>query len=136
MKKAKAVAGILLVFVLGAVAGTLGTHYIYSQRMEGIFRGEPKLSRDFIVRRLTRELDLDENQAAQLRTIVRETHGELREMRRTLRPQTEAILARSQERVRAILRPEQRLKYEKILEERKRRRSADDPVHEPPPAQR
>ncbi len=122
MKKLRAIAGILIVFLLGAAAGALVSHEICRKKVEGIFTGEPRSAREFILRRMTRELDLDAAQQEQLRAIVQETHAELRKLRKQFRPQTEAILAGSQERVRAILRPEQREKYEKILAERKKKR--------------
>lgn len=122
MKKWKAIVGILLVFLLGALAGALVAHQTYQQRMEGIIKGESRTAREFIVRRLNRDLHLDAIQLEQLRVIVKETHVEMRDLRKKYRPQTEEILARSQDRVRAILRPDQLEKYEKIVSERKKKR--------------
>jgi len=126
MKRWKAIVGILLVFLLGALAGVLATYAVYQQRMEGVARGEPGRTREFIVRRLTRDLSLDPPQSEQLRAIVRETHAELRELRKKIRPETEEIMARSQDRVRAILRPDQREKYEKIIAEHRKRREGEE----------
>jgi Spy/CpxP family protein refolding chaperone len=126
MKKWKAIAGILLVFLLGALSGVLGTYAVYQQRMEGVMRDEPGRAREFIVRRLGRDLSLDPGQSEQLRAIVRETHAQLRELRKKIRPETEEIMARSQDRVRAILRPDQREKYEKIIAEHRKRREGEE----------
>ena len=131
MKKWKAIIGILLVFLLGVFAGVLGSYAIFSQRMEGMVRGEPGRAGEFIVRRLTRELHLDPAQSEQLRTIVKETHAELRELRKKIRPESEEIMARSQDRVRAILRPDQREKYEKIIEEHRKRREGEESSRQP-----
>lgn len=122
MKKWHAIVGVVLVFLLGALAGTLVTFNVCHQRMESGFREEPGRMKEFIVGRLGRELKLDQAQMEQLRTIVRETHTEIRSVRRQFRPQIEEILSRSQDRVRTILRPDQREKYEKIVAEHNRRR--------------
>lgn len=117
---------IVIVFVLGALAGSLVTYKTYQHRVEGIMKGEPRTMREFIVRRLDRELHLDANQREQLRAIVEETHGEIKKVRKQTRPQIEEILSRSQEKVRALLRPDQREKYEKLMEERKKKRESGE----------
>jgi hypothetical protein len=124
MKKWKAIISIIVVFLLGSLAGALVTHEIYQHRMERFFRGEPK--RELIVRRLGHELDLDTAQSVQLRVIVNETDAEIKNVRKQIRPQIEEILERSQNRVRAILRPDQLDKYEKIIAERKKRREREE----------
>jgi len=122
MKKWKAIVSIILVFLLGVLTGALVTYKVYQHRLEGIMKGEPKTMSEFIVRRLDRELDLDAKQLEQLRAIVEETHAEMKRVRRQFRPQIEEILARSQEKIRVLLRPDQREKYEKIITERKKKR--------------
>lgn len=126
MKKWKAIVSIVIVFLLGALAGALVTHKIYQQKVEGVIKGEPKSMREFIVRRMDHELHLDAIQLEQLRAIVRETHAEMKNLRKQFKPQTEEILARSQEKVRAILRPDQLEKYEKIVAERRKKRETKD----------
>ncbi|MGD1074609.1 MAG: hypothetical protein ABR903_00815 [Thermodesulfovibrionales bacterium] len=115
MKRCKAIVSILFVFVLGVLTGALATHKIYQQRVENIVANEPKTMREFIVQRLNHELNLDSAQEEQLRLIVKETHAAMKSVRQQFRPQIEEILARSQERVRAVLRPDQLEKYEKIV---------------------
>ena len=126
MKKWRAIASIIIVFVLGALAGALLTHKIYQHRVEGIMKGEPRKTTEFIVRRLDRELHLDADQLKQLRAIVEETHAEMKKVRRQFRPQIEEILARSQDKIRALLRSDQLEKYEKIVAERKKKRESEE----------
>jgi uncharacterized protein YneF (UPF0154 family) len=126
MKKWKAIVSIIIVFVLGVLAGALLTHKIYQHRVEGIMKGEPRTTREFIVQRLDRELHLDANQLEQVLAIVKETHTEMKKVRTQFRPQIEEILARSQEKIRALLRPDQREKYEKIIAERKKKREREE----------
>ncbi|HYA86258.1 MAG TPA: hypothetical protein VEI57_04210, partial [Nitrospirota bacterium] len=59
MKKWKTIASIVLVFLLGALAGGLVTYEINLQKMERFVTGEPRSTREFIVHRLDRELHLD-----------------------------------------------------------------------------
>lgn len=128
MKKWKAIVSIIIVFLLGALAGVLVTHKIYQHRVEGIMKGEPKTMSEFVVRRLDRELHLDAYQLEQLRTIVKETHAEMKKVRKQFRPQTEEILARSRAKVRALLRPDQREKYEQIIAEHKKKRESEENI--------
>jgi hypothetical protein len=124
MKKWKAIISILIVFLLGSLAGALITHEIYQHRIESFIRGEPK--RELIVRRLSHQLNLDATQLSQLRVIVEETYDGIKNVRKQIKPQIEAILESSQNRVRAILRPDQLEKYEKIIAERKKRREKEE----------
>ena len=122
MKKWKAIVSIILVFLLGSLAGVLITHEIYHHRIESIIKGEPNAMRELIVQRLNHKLHLDTNQLSQLRDIVKETHEDMKNVRKQFRPQIEEILLRSQNRVRAILHPDQLEKYEKIVAKRKKKR--------------
>jgi flagellar basal body-associated protein FliL len=124
MKKRKAIISILIVFLLGSLAGALITHEIYQHRIESFIRGEPK--RELIVRRLSHQLNLDAAQLSQLRVIVEETYDGIKNVRKQIKPQIEAILESSQNRVRAILLPDQLVKYEKIIAERKKKREKEE----------
>jgi len=126
MKQWKAIASVILVFLLGALTGALVTHTIYRQKMENIIRDEPRTIREVIVQRLDRKLNLDPVQLEQVRAIVKETHSEMKNVRKQIRPQIEEILDRSQAKVRAILHSDQLEKYEKILAERKKRRETEE----------
>lgn len=126
MTRWKAIVSIIAVFLLGALAGAIVAQRIYQQRIEGIIRGEPRTTKEFIVRRLNRELHLDAAQLEQLKAIVQETHTEMRNVRKRFRPQLEEILARSQDKIRAILRPDQLERYEKIVAERKKKWDKED----------
>jgi periplasmic protein CpxP/Spy len=116
MKNWKAIAGVLLVFVLGVAAGTFGTLGVIRHRW--MHRG-PQAMADFIVRRLSWELRLDTTQRDQLRVIVTDSQQETRTVRKQVQPQIEEILDRADAKVRAILRPDQREKFDRLVAERK-----------------
>jgi uncharacterized protein YneF (UPF0154 family) len=126
MEKWKTIVSVVLVFILGAVAGALVTHRIYQQKIENIMKNEPRTRSEFIVQRLNHELHLDTTQLEQLRLIIKDTHTEIKNVRKQFRPQMDEILARSQDKVRAILRPDQLTKYEKIMAERRKRREKEE----------
>ncbi len=125
MKRWKAILSIILIFLLGGMAGAFVMHTMDQQRMERMVKGDPHMMREIIIQRLKRELDLDQAQLEQVRAIVSDTHNEIREVRKQIRPQIDQVLQRSEDRVRAILRPDQVEKFNKIVEERKRKREGE-----------
>jgi hypothetical protein len=110
------------------MAGALVMHSIDQKKIESIMKGESGMTREYIVTRLNRQLNLDPIQLEQLRNIVRETHAEMRSVRKQYRPQIEEILQRSQDRVRAILRPEQLEIFNKIVAERQKRHEGEEKI--------
>ena len=117
MKNWKAIVGVTFVFLLGAVAGSLITFGVIRQ-MYQLGRG-PQARTDFIVRKLTWDLWLDAQQRDQLRAIVQNGQQEMKPVRLQMHPQVEAILDRADTRIRAILRPNQVEKFDKLVAERK-----------------
>lgn len=121
MKNSRAIFGVVLVFVLGILCGILATHLMYNYRIESILSGRAQTREESIVSRLDRKLDLDERQEGQIRTIIHDTHEEIKALRNQLRPQTETIIEKAQAKISIILTPEQRKKYERMIAERKER---------------
>ena len=120
MRSGKAIAAVLLIFLLGAATGGLTAHLIYQKRLEGMVRGGSGAMSEMILRRMDRELKLDSAQREAVRTIVQETHGEMQQIRRQFRPQTRLILATSEERIKKLLRPDQKEAFERLIEQRRR----------------
>ena len=117
MKNWKAILGVVAVFLLGMIAGSLITFGVIRQ-MFPLGRG-PQVRTDFIVRKLSWDLWLDAQQREQLRGIVQEGQQEMKAVRQPMHPQVEAILDRADAKVRAILRPNQVEKFDKLVAERK-----------------
>jgi hypothetical protein len=115
MKKIRPIIVIVLVFFLGILCGSMAIHLLYNYRFESILSGRAQAREEFIVSRLDRKLDMDDRQEEQVRAIVHETQGEIKAARNQIRPQTEAIIERAQVKIRAILTPEQVIKYEQII---------------------
>jgi Spy/CpxP family protein refolding chaperone len=111
MKKWKVVTGIIAVFILGAVAGGVISHGICWHRPHW---GEIH-PREVVVRKLSRKLHLDANQKAQVEVIVNDAHNQMREMRRETQPKIDSIMGNAQAKIRAILRPDQKAEFEKLI---------------------
>jgi Spy/CpxP family protein refolding chaperone len=122
MKRWKSILGVLLVFLLGALAGAAVEHRVGRQSVEAVLSGRGGATVDLIVRRLSRSLDLDPAQRDQVRTIVTETRRDIVGIRKPVQAQVEAAIERSRARVRAILRPDQQEKFDRIQAERRMRR--------------
>ncbi len=121
MNSKKPIFGIVMVFLLGILCGSLATHMFYSCRFDSFMhkRGEDREA--MLVNRLERKLELDEKQMAQVRVIVHETHQGIETLRGQIRPQIEALIGKSQARINTILTPEQQGKFAKMIAERKER---------------
>jgi len=121
MKRWKSILGVLLVFLLGALAGAAVYHRFGHQRFEAVLSGRGGATADLVVKRLSRSLDLDPAQRDQVRAIVTEARRDIVEIRKPVQPQIEATFERSRVRIRAILRPEQQEKFDRIQTERRKR---------------
>jgi uncharacterized membrane protein len=119
MKNWKAIVGVLAVFVLGGFAGSFTTIALVRHRL--VHGHGQQMMADFIVRRLSWELRLDQDQREQLRGIVAEGQKQIRAVTKQIQPQIDEALAQSEAKVRAILRPDQQEKFNKLVEERKAR---------------
>jgi Spy/CpxP family protein refolding chaperone len=126
MNKLRPIYCISLVFVLGVICGVLGSQLFYKCRSDSFMGARGQNREERLVSRLDRELDLDAGQREQVRAIVRETQAEVRQFRRQFRPQMTEIIGKGQARISAILTPEQRKEYEKMIAERKEKHRKRD----------
>jgi len=121
----KAALWVGVVFLLGAaLGGMLG--YIFAHRS---YAAPPAQLSDQVRRQqkvelLTRELKLTPSQAQQFDAIIAEIQGQFKAIRKQADPQLDEARQKGRERLRAVLTPEQRPKFEEYLqrldEERKR----------------
>ena len=118
MNKWKAIAGVVLVFIVGGLAGAFGTMCICRHRGEWMMGGRPHAYGEAVVRRLDRELKLSADQRRQVEVIVNDARTEIKELRKQAQPKIDTVFGRAVNRVRAILSPEQRVKFEKFVEKK------------------
>ncbi len=131
--KSKTSAALLLVaiFVLGGIAGGVAQN-IYRDH---IVAGPPLRSRvpnsHDITEEMAQSLNLDAGQKQQLESIIRQSSDRYRTLSRQFRPQYEKLRAETNEAIRALLRPEQLLRFDDTLENLDNRHRTH--THEPPP---
>lgn len=119
-----------LTFLLGILAGGAGT-FFYGWRMAGPPTGAAR--RERILRTMTRDLSLNDNQVQQVRAIMEETGGKIRELRKQHRPEYDAVRTESHGRIRKELTPEQAVKFEEMVKKFEERRRRGDAPPPPPP---
>lgn len=125
MTKSTRVAALYLgvVFLAGALFGLVADRLYQRTASAGPPpRTDPRDFRARYLDRLQKDLALSPEQLAQVTTILEETDQRFRQVREKVAPEFESIRNNQRQRVFALLSPEQRPKYEKILEEHRRQR--------------
>lgn len=126
MNKLKLVVGVILVLLVGALAGSLVTGIYYKHRMERFAssRASSHLRKD-VMKRLTHELHLTKEQRTEIGKIVEESQNRIFAVRRSYLPEIREISDQSFALMKEKLNPEQKVKLEALFEKiRDRRRKA------------
>ena len=105
-------------FLLGVVVGGAGV--LFYAWNTGHWHRRP--SKERIVRRLTRDLNLTDTQVEQLKRIMDDSEKKMKELRAQVGPQFDAIREEGQEQIRHILNPEQLEKFSVLLKRLEERR--------------
>ena len=121
MNKLKVWAGILLVFFLGALAGSLGTGAYLKHRIERFSRGRHPPIRVVLMKKLAHELDLTQTQRLEIEMILDQLETKLHELRQKHRPELEGVFGHSFDMIKEKLDQEQRSKFDDLREEMRRR---------------
>ncbi|MGA8220317.1 MAG: hypothetical protein WB780_01590 [Candidatus Acidiferrales bacterium] len=102
---------VIVVFLLGALVGGLATHVwsIHAAAI-GIPHGPGQL-----IDQLSHELQLSPDQLKQVTEIVDEAHTQVRVLYAPMNAQREQIRMQARERMRAILTPDQKVKFEGFM---------------------
>jgi uncharacterized membrane protein len=103
----------ILVFLLGGIAGAV-SHYIYGEHVKAsVPKTIPRV--EDVVEGMARVLKLDAQQKAAVKVIIGESRNSYRELSRQFRPQYEKIVQDSDNRIRALLRDDQKPLFEEFL---------------------
>jgi len=111
----------ILTFLLGIIVG--GAAVLFYAWNTGHWHRQ--FDRQRLVRRLTRQLNLNDVQVQQLNQIMDDTAKKMADLRKQMDPEFDAVRKESQDRVRQILTPEQLNKFNEMVrrfEERRGRR--------------
>ena len=121
MSKVKVWAGILLVFFLGALAGSLGTGVYLKHRIERFSRGKHPPIRVVLMKKLDHELDLTETQRVEVEKILEQLGTKLHELRQKHRPELERLFDDSFDMIKERLDQKQKSRFDEIRQEMRRR---------------
>ena len=129
MANKRAIVYLVLVFLLGAALGVLG---LWNSCTPWAATGWPPSMRNKqgAAEWLTRELQLTADQQQQLGTILDETATSYEAIRERVRPEYDQVRQQGRDKIRAILSPEQKARFEELVrqmdEQRARRRREHD----------
>jgi Spy/CpxP family protein refolding chaperone len=123
----KAVLLVLLLFVLGIALGSVGT-YLVTTRVQAA-RPVATLVHNpaHTMAMYTRDLNLDADQQTQIQAILNDMRAGYASLHEKLDPEYERVRQQGRDRIRQILTPEQRPKFEDLLrqidEDRRKRQT-------------
>ena len=134
MNRVKLWTGILLIFVAGALAGSLVTGSLIKHRIVKFRERESGARKAFLMKKLTRDLNLTQTQQVKIAQIIDQTHEKLFQLREKERPEFHKITEQSFELMKKVLNEEQKQKLDEIRQRFKRRfRKHGRPGMPPPP---
>jgi hypothetical protein len=87
----KLISGLLLVFVLGILVGSVGTGFYLKHRLDPIIK-KPRARKAFIMKKLTEELNLTSDQQTKIEPIVNQMIEKRIEYYRKTRPEIKTIM--------------------------------------------
>jgi len=121
MNKAKLFIGILLIFIVGALAGSLATQKYVKYRITQFHKGGPPIA--FYMRYLSHKLDLRDDQKITIEKIMEESVQQTKQLSNRFIPKMDEIVDNTFTQVEKELNPEQREKLKELREHMKNRRS-------------
>jgi|SRR6516165_825645 hypothetical protein len=128
----EAAALFLVVFVLGVAFGVLGNQ-IWNQRVSGERAAiNTKPTRSEVMDDLRQRLQLTAEQQRQIRAVVDDTHAKWQALYAPLDGQREIIRQQGRANIRAVLTPEQQVKFDdfmKRLDEERKKEAEKQPAH-------
>lgn len=115
MKKWKLWVGIILIFVTGIGVGAAGTGLYVRHSLISFFQEGPPAVTHFVVKRLTRELNLSETQQVAVAKEIAAIQRRLQELRLRNRPEIHQIISTGVDRIKEQLQPEQQEKLDVLI---------------------
>jgi hypothetical protein len=111
----KLISGLLLVFVLGILAGSVGTGFYLKHRLTPLIK-EPRARKAFIMKRLSKKLNLTPDQQAKIQPIVEQMIEKRREFYRKTRPEIKTIMDQGFAQIKEELNEDQKKKLDELRE--------------------
>ena len=114
MKRWKLVTGVIIVFVLGILMGSLGTGLLYKYRVIRPMKLEPSEKRALILKKYSKALVLSPEQITGFEKIIHEMDVKRREFFKKNRPEMRRIRKQGVIKMKALLKPDQQDKLDKL----------------------
>lgn len=114
----KAVAGVLLIFLMGVLLGASLSHYFGKRVLQHALRGPDEFS-FFWVGRLTKILYLDSEQEAKLIQVVKKSRKKMKTVRREVEPRVKIIFEEAEAEISAFLSQDQKAMFQKMIQKRR-----------------
>jgi len=125
-----------LVFACGGVVGAFAYRlYTVSGVSANVGQRNPEEFRRRFMADLKMRLQLTDDQAAKLSVLMDETRSRFRDVREKFEPEMQKIREDQRQRIGELLSPGQQAEWQKIMEERQRRREGKKGREGPPPPQ-
>ena len=125
----KAVLLVFVLFVLGLALGSMGTYLVTTRVLAARPQATLAHGPAHTMEMFTRDLNLNPDQQSQIQAILNDTRARYAELHEKLDPEYEQVRHQGRERIRQILTPEQRPKFEDLLrqmDEDRRKRQATE----------
>lgn len=117
----KLISGLFLVFVLGILVGSLGTGFYVKHELYPRAK-KPGAKKAFIMKKLSKELNLTPNQVSKIEPIVEQMIEKRRAYYGKVRPEMEKIMDQGFTQIKAELNQEQKKKLDELREKFRKRR--------------
>ena len=111
----KAIWLVILIFVLGIAIGSVGTYTVRWHVQAARPQQQGGRNPANTITRLTRELNLTPEQQTQIETILNDVRARYADIHKQVDPQYERARDEGHDRIRQLLTPEQRTKFEDLM---------------------
>ena len=114
MKRWKLVTGVIIVFVLGILMGSLGTGLLYKYRVIRPVKPEPSEKRALILKKYSKALVLSPEQITGFKKIIDEMDVQRREFFKKNRPEMKKFREQGVIKMKTLLTPDQQDELNKL----------------------
>ena len=130
MKKLNTWLVIVALFISGIIIGSVGTGFYMKHRIGGLFHQGLPAVRKVVMKKLTSELNLTQDQQDEASEIVEETQFKLLQLRLQYQPQMEKIIEAGITELKTKLSADQQKKLDALYEKIKKHRNLNRNMQE------
>ena len=117
----KAILGVILIFVLGFVSGTVCTSIVAHRKLVAFLKHPGAVAEAALEKKLTHNLALDKDQKREVHDYFLENLQSRRELSKQIEPQERVANLETFQKINAILHPDQQQTFRQNIEEFKNR---------------